>query len=60
MEEGCSDKEVLENVQRGTYKLQGEEWDDITEEAKDLIEKLLTMDPAERISAKDAIKHSWI
>lgn len=28
--------------------------------AKDLIRKMLTLNPNERISAADAIKHEWI
>jgi len=31
------------------------EWDEVSEEAKDLVRKLLTYDPAKRISASDAI-----
>ena len=51
-EEGCSDKEVMENVQRGKYEFEDAEWEEVTEDAKDLIEKLLKMDAGERISAK--------
>lgn len=31
------------------------EWDEVSEEAKDLVKKLLTFDPAKRISAADAL-----
>ena len=31
------------------------EWDEVSEEAKDLVRKLLTYDPAKRISASDAL-----
>jgi serine/threonine protein kinase len=31
------------------------EWDEVSEEAKDLVRKLLTFDPAKRISAADAL-----
>ena len=31
------------------------EWDEVSEEAKDLVRKLLTYDPAKRISAADAL-----
>lgn len=36
------------------------EWDSVTEEAKDLINKMLTVDQSKRITALDALKHSWI
>lgn len=31
------------------------EWDEVSEEAKDLVRKLLTFDPAKRICAADAL-----
>lgn len=37
-----------------------EEWLYISDEAKDLIIKLLRQDPKERLSAKEALKHPWI
>lgn len=36
------------------------EWDEVSDEAKDLVRKLLTFDPAKRISAADALQHPWI
>ena len=36
------------------------EWDDVSEDAKDIVKKLLTYDPAKRISAGDALQHKWI
>lgn len=36
------------------------EWDEVSDEAKDLVKKLLAYDPAKRISAADALMHPWI
>ena len=36
------------------------EWDDVSEDAKDLVRKLLTYDPEKRISATEALHHKWI
>lgn len=36
------------------------EWDTVTAEAKDLINKMLTINPAKRVTATDALKHPWI
>lgn len=36
------------------------EWDTVTPEAKDLINKMLTINPAKRVTASDALKHPWI
>ena len=35
-------------------------WDDISEEAKDVVRSMLHHDPKQRISAKDALKNLWI
>jgi serine/threonine protein kinase len=36
------------------------EWADVSDEAKDLVSKLLNYNPAERISAMDALQHPWL
>ncbi|MGH0147987.1 UNVERIFIED_CONTAM: hypothetical protein FKN15_039429 [Acipenser sinensis] len=36
------------------------EWDTVTPEAKDLINKMLTINPAKRITAAESLKHPWI
>ena len=37
-----------------------EDWVDISEPAKDLISKLLVVDPSRRIKAQAALQHEWI
>ena len=37
-----------------------EEWETISDDAKDLVRRLLTYDPRDRISAQEALKHKWI
>ena len=56
---GDTDIEIMQNVQRGQFFFPEEEWDVISPEAKDLIRKMLTYDPAKRISAKDILLHPW-
>ncbi len=36
------------------------EWDTVTPEAKDLINKMLTINPSKRITAAEVLKHPWI
>lgn len=36
------------------------EWDTVTPEAKNLINSMLTVNPAKRITATEALKHPWI
>ncbi|KAJ3580627.1 hypothetical protein NHX12_034325, partial [Muraenolepis orangiensis] len=36
------------------------EWDTVTPEAKNLINQMLTINPAKRITAQEALKHPWV
>ena len=49
----------VQNVQRGKFVFPEEEWGVISNEAKDLIKKMLAYDPAKRISAKQVLLHPW-
>lgn len=46
-------------VQEAKYTLSGENWDHISPEAKDLILKMMTVDPSKRISWVEALNHEW-
>ncbi len=58
--EGSNEKEIMEKIVEGKYRIDGLDWEDITNGAKNLIKKLLTYDPTQRISAEDALKDEWI
>jgi len=47
-------------IQAGKYSFDEDDWANISEEAKDLIGQLLHMNPAKRITAKDAKNHKWL
>lgn len=36
------------------------QWDLISESAKDLVNRMLTVDPSERITVQEALNHPWI
>ncbi|CAD8049302.1 unnamed protein product [Paramecium sonneborni] len=57
---GKSEAKILEKVEQGNYDFNSEEWDIITEQAKDFISKLLEKDPFKRYTAEQALKHTWI
>lgn len=57
---GDDDKEILSSVKNGSYTLSGAEWKNISNEAKDLIKKMLIYDPNQRITAEAALNHPWI
>jgi len=57
--DGNNDEEILEKIKKGNYKLTGDKWDNIDKNSKDLIKKLLEMDPEKRISAQEALNHPF-
>jgi calcium-dependent protein kinase len=57
---GSSQKELLTNIVKGEYSIKGEEWDKVSEDAKDLITKMLELDASKRLSAEEALKHPWV
>ncbi|CAG9326758.1 unnamed protein product [Blepharisma stoltei] len=57
---GLSEFSILKKVKQGEFSFEGQLWENISESAKDLIRKMLTKDPSQRISANDAYNHSWI
>ena len=53
-------RELFRKIRRGQYEFHEEYWGSVSADAKDLISKLLTVDPAKRLSAKEALKHKWM
>jgi len=57
---GDTDSEILNKVKAGVYDFPAEDWAQISADAKNLIKSCLEMDETKRISAEEALKHSWI
>jgi calcium-dependent protein kinase len=55
---GDTDTEILQAVHSGKYDMDGEEWENISKEAKDLIKKLIAK-PEKRFTAQEALEHKW-
>lgn len=51
---------LYEQIETGSYDFTDIIWNDISDEAIDLIKKLLTVSPEERITATEALNHPWI
>jgi calcium/calmodulin-dependent protein kinase (CaM kinase) II len=47
-------------IKAGAFDYPSPEWDTVTAEAKNLINSMLTVNPAKRITAAQALKHPWI
>ena len=52
--------DLFECIKRGEYTFHEEHWAMVSEDAKDLIRGLLTVDSKARISASTALASSWI
>ncbi|KAH1018332.1 phosphorylase b kinase gamma catalytic chain, skeletal muscle/heart isoform isoform X2 [Dendroctonus ponderosae] len=50
---------MLRNIMEGKYSFSSPEWADISESPKDLIRKLLVVDPKQRIGIKEALTHEF-
>jgi len=57
---GDNDAEILQKVKAGKFTFNEADWKSVSEEAKDLIRKLLTFNPKDRITAETALNHPWI
>ncbi|GLJ39874.1 hypothetical protein SUGI_0815450 [Cryptomeria japonica] len=51
---------IFDAVLRGHIDFDSEPWPSISESAKDLIRKMLTKDPSQRIHAHEVLCHPWI
>uniref|UniRef100_A0A8D1NNT3 non-specific serine/threonine protein kinase n=2 Tax=Sus scrofa TaxID=9823 RepID=A0A8D1NNT3_PIG len=52
--------EILLRIGNGKFSLSGGNWDSISDGAKDLLSHMLHMDPQQRYTTEQVLKHSWI
>uniref|UniRef100_A0A2K5XLD3 non-specific serine/threonine protein kinase n=1 Tax=Mandrillus leucophaeus TaxID=9568 RepID=A0A2K5XLD3_MANLE len=53
-------EEILARIGSGKYALSGGNWDSISEAAKDVVSKMLHVDPHQRLTAMQVLKHPWV
>ncbi|MCQ2816219.1 MAG: protein kinase [archaeon] len=58
--DGNTNAEIMDKIKKGKFFLGGDDWDNISSSAKDLIKKLLVLNPSERITGMEALRHPWI
>lgn len=50
---------MLHAIENTKINYEGEAWDKISPEGKDIVKKMLSKDKDARISASDALEHDW-
>ena len=51
---------LFEQIMKGRYDFPSPWWDNISDGSKNLVRRLLTVDPKERMSATEALGNGWI
>jgi serine/threonine protein kinase len=55
-----STTQLYKQIKKGEYDFPAPYWTEVSEEAKDLVRKLLCVDPAKRLTAQQVLQHPWI
>lgn len=57
---GKTNKDIINNVLNGAYNMKSDVWNNISSDAKDLIQKILVRSADERLTSQEAFEHAWI
>lgn len=57
---GSTDQALIKTVVRGRFGFIGPAWEKISDEAKDLVSKMLVVNQTERITAEGVLNHPWV
>jgi len=55
-----NDAQLYEKIKRGEFEFLRPYWDPISLEAKDMVRRMLTVDPKKRITCEEAMQHPWL
>ena len=55
-----SDEKLLLSILQGHYTMPSPYWDNVSREAKDLVQRLLVVEPSKRPTASEALSHPWL
>uniref|UniRef100_A0A8C9T2S4 non-specific serine/threonine protein kinase n=1 Tax=Scleropages formosus TaxID=113540 RepID=A0A8C9T2S4_SCLFO len=53
-------EEILQRIGSGKFSLSGGNWDCVSDTSKDLLSHMLHVDPQQRYSAEQVLKHPWV
>ncbi|KAF4672612.1 substrate-specific activator of APC-dependent proteolysis [Perkinsus chesapeaki] len=57
---GKTEADIIRRVREGSFEFDLPPWKTVTDDAKDLIKRLLVLDPSQRLTADQALHHRWI
>ncbi|GIX65411.1 calcium-dependent protein kinase 4 [Babesia caballi] len=57
---GSNESAIIKKVQTGKFSFDMPQWRKVSESAKDLISRMITFNPAKRITAAEALEHHWL
>lgn len=58
--ESEDEHQLMKKIGSGDYDFSSYKWDDISDEGKDFISQLLQVNPKNRITIENALKHPWV
>lgn len=57
---GSNHAAILDKVVNADFEFEAPFWDHVSDEAKDLVQRLLTVDPEKRLAASEILTHAWM
>ena len=57
---GRSQKELFRKIVAGKYEFKDADWEGVSDDARDLVKRLLVLDPDKRMTATQAVRHPWL
>ena len=57
---GRSQKELFRKIVAGKFEFEAKDWDGVSDDAKDLVRRLVVLDPDQRMTAAEAVRHRWL
>jgi len=58
--QGSNQQQLFHHIIQGQYSFPGSEWNKISEDAKNFIQKMLVVNPDERYTAQQCLEDKWI
>ncbi len=58
--DNSDEMELFQQIETGAFHFYPEYWSTVSDQAKDLIRRLLVVDPLKRYTVQEALSHPWI